>query len=211
MLNNGDNKVVIMKDTEKKKDVEKKAQELNSQDAVQEPAPEEAVNASQEIENVTIPLKEYAAQLEEIDDLKKKTDEFSDGWQRERAEFANYRKRVERDREMERQNSKLDIIKKYLAVHDDFERAMKNLPPEGLQAAWLDGLKLIDQKLKNLLEGEGIAPIPAENTAFDPALHEAISHEENPDFESGQIIEVVQKGYTIGDRVIRPALVRVAK
>lgn len=211
MLNNGDNKVVIMKDSEKKKDVENKAQELNPQDAVHEPAPEEAVNPSQEIENVSIPLKEYAAQLEEIDDLKRKTDEFSDGWQRERAEFANYRKRVERDREMERQNSKLDIIKKYLAVHDDFERAMKNLPPEGLQAAWLDGLKLIDQKLKNLLEGEGIAPIPAENAAFDPALHEAISHEENPDFESGQIIEVVQKGYTIGDRVIRPALVRVAK
>lgn len=200
-----------MKDSEKKKDVENKAQELNPQDAVHEPAPEEAVNPSQEIENVSIPLKEYAAQLEEIDDLKRKTDEFSDGWQRERAEFANYRKRVERDREMERQNSKLDIIKKYLAVHDDFERAMKNLPPEGLQAAWLDGLKLIDQKLKNLLEGEGIAPIPAENAAFDPALHEAISHEENPDFESGQIIEVVQKGYTIGDRVIRPALVRVAK
>lgn len=211
MLNNGDNKVVIMKDTEKKKDVEKEAQELNSKDAVQESAPEEAVNPSQEIENVTIPLKEYAAQLEEIDDLKKKTDEFSEGWQRERAEFANYRKRVERDREMERQNSKLDIIKKYLAVHDDFERAMKNLPPENLQAAWLDGLKLIDQKLKNLLEGEGIAPIPAENVAFDPALHEAISHEDNPDFESGQIIEVVQKGYTIGERVIRPALVRVAK
>jgi molecular chaperone GrpE len=211
LLNNGDNKVVIMKDSEKKKDVENKAQELNPQDAVHEPAPEEAVNPSQEIENVSIPLKEYAAQLEEIDDLKRKTDEFSDGWQRERAEFANYRKRVERDREMERQNSKLDIIKKYLAVHDDFERAMKNLPPEGLQAAWLDGLKLIDQKLKNLLEGEGIAPIPAENAAFDPALHEAISHEENPDFESGQIIEVVQKGYTIGDRVIRPALVRVAK
>ena len=200
-----------MKDTEKKKDVEKEAQELNSQDAVQESAPEEAVNPSQEIENVTIPLKEYAAQLEEIDDLKKKTDEFSEGWQRERAEFANYRKRVERDREMERQNSKIDIIKKYLAVHDDFERAMKNLPPENLQAAWLDGLKLIDQKLKNLLEGEGIAPIPAENAAFDPALHEAISHEDNPDFESGQIIEVVQKGYTIGERVIRPALVRVAK
>jgi molecular chaperone GrpE len=80
-----------------------------------------------------------------------------------------------------------------------------------VQSAWLVGYKLIDQKLKNLLEGEGIAPIPAENAAFDPALHEAISHEENPDFESGQIIEVVQKGYTIGDRVIRPALVRVAK
>jgi Molecular chaperone GrpE (heat shock protein) len=111
LLNNGDNRVVIMKYTEKKKHVENKAQDLNAQDAFQEPAPEEAVSATREIEHVTIPLKEYAAQLEEIDDLKKKTDEFSDGWQRERAEFANYRKRVERDREMERQNSKLDIIK----------------------------------------------------------------------------------------------------
>lgn len=200
-----------MTDTEKKKHIDKNEEELKPQDAAQASAPEEAESPSQEVENVTIPLKEYAAQLEELDDLKRKTDEFSDGWQRERAEFANYRKRIERDREAERQNSKIDIIKKYLAVHDDFERAMKNLPAESVQAAWMEGLKLIDQKLKNLLEGEGITPIPVENVAFDPVLHEAISHEENPDFESGQIIEVVQKGYTIGERVIRPALVRVAK
>jgi molecular chaperone GrpE len=205
--------------TDKKKDIDKKEEEIQPKDPVQEtveaaqaaPTAEEAGGPSQEVENVTIPLKDYAAQLEELDDLKRKTDEFSDGWQRERAEFANYRKRVERDREMERQNSKIEIIKKYLAIHDDFERAVKSIAPENAQAAWLEGVKLIDQKLKNLLEGEGIKPIPVENTAFDPALHEAISHEENPDFESGQIIEVVQKGYTIGDRVIRPALVRVAK
>jgi len=72
-------------------------------------------------------------------------------------------------------------------------------------------LKLIEQKLKNLLDGEGISVIPAENAVFDPELHEAISHEENQEFKSGHIIEVVQQGYTIGDRVIRPALVRVAK
>ncbi len=200
--------------TDKKKDIEKKEEEIIAQqsaDAAQPASSEAQGGPSQEIENVTIPLKEYAAQLEELDDLRQKTDEFSDGWQRERAEFANYRKRVDRDREMERQNSKIDIIKKYLAVHDDFERALKTIPPESAQAAWLEGLKLIDQKLKNLLEGEGIAPIPVEIMAFDPVLHEAISHEENPDFESGQIIEVVQKGYTIGERVIRPALVRVAK
>ncbi len=200
--------------TDKKKE---KQEENKPQEAAQEIQPEEAqanpasATEAVETENVTIPLKDYAAQLEELDDLRKKTDEFSDGWQRERAEFANYRKRVERDREMERQNSKIDVIKKYLAVHDDFERAMKNIPAESTQAAWLDGLKLIDQKLKNLLEGEGITAIPIENMAFDPALHEAISHEENPDFESGQIIEVVQQGYVIGERVIRPALVRVAK
>jgi molecular chaperone GrpE len=80
-----------------------------------------------------------------------------------------------------------------------------------VQAAWLEGLNLIDKKLNSLLEGEGIKPISDNHMAFDPVLHQAISHEENPDFESGQIIEVVQKGYTIGDKVIRPALVRVAK
>ncbi|BBB46855.1 nucleotide exchange factor GrpE [Pelolinea submarina] len=193
-------------------DEKKKEKKLNKEnEPIQESTTESGENAGAESETVTIPLKDYAAQLEELDDMRQKVDEFSDGWQRERAEFANYRKRVDRDREMERQNSKIDVIKKYLAVNDDFERALKNIPQESVQAAWLEGLKLIEQKLKNLLDGEGIAPIPAENKAFDPVLHEAISHEENPDFESGQIIEVVQKGYTIGDRVIRPALVRVAK
>jgi molecular chaperone GrpE len=193
-------------------DEKKEEKKLNKEnEPIQESTTESGENASAESETVTIPLKDYAAQLEELDDMRQKVDEFSDGWQRERAEFANYRKRVDRDREMERQNSKIDVIKKYLAVNDDFERALKNIPQESVQAAWLEGLKLIEQKLKNLLDGEGIAPIPAENKAFDPVLHEAISHEENPDFESGQIIEVVQKGYTIGDRVIRPALVRVAK
>lgn len=193
-------------------DEKKKEKKLNkSEEPLQEAAPEKEGNTSAEGENVTIPLKDYAAQLEELDDMRQKVDEFSDGWQRERAEFANYRKRIERDREMERQNSKIDIIKKYLAVNDDFERAMKNIPQESVQAAWLEGLQLINQKLKTLLDGEGITAIPAENKAFDPVLHEAISHEDNPDFESGQIIEVVQKGYAIGDRIIRPALVRVAK
>lgn len=182
-----------------------------NEEPIQEAVPEQEAQDGAESETVTIPLKDYAGQLEELDDLRQKVDDYSDGWQRERAEFSNYRKRIERDREVERQNSKIDVIKKYLAVSDDFERAMKNIPADNAQAAWLEGLQLINQKLKNLLDGEGITPIPAENKAFDPVLHEAISHEENPDFESGQIIEVVQKGYTIGDRVIRPALVRVAK
>jgi len=198
---------------------EKTAEELTHEVVGQDKS--EAVNQKEgekelqekekENENITIPLKDYAAQLEELDDLHQKVDEFSDGWQRERAEFANYRKRVSRDQEQQKQNDKIEVIKKYLVIHDDLERAMKTIPPESVKESWLNGLRLIDQKMKNLLEGEGIAPIPVENIAFNPELHEAISHEENPDFESGQIIEVVQQGYTIGERVIRPALVRVAK
>ena len=200
--------------TEEKKKKKPNEQEMSvskSEDVIQADQSEDIAEKIEVEEDVTIPLKDYAAQLEEIDHLKQQSDEFSEGWQRERAEFANFRKRVSRDQEQDRLNFRIDIIKKYLVVHDDFERALATIPAEFNGHPWLDGIQLIYQKLCNLLDGEGIQPIPAEKTAFDPELHEAISHEENPDFESEQIIEVVQQGYTIGDRVIRPALVRVAK
>lgn len=192
--------------TDKKDEIEKKN---ITKEGKTESGKEETVET--EAETVSVPLKDYAAQLEEMDDLRQKVDDFSDGWQRERAEFANYRKRIDRDRVIQKQDNKIAIIKKYLAVHDDLERAMKAIPQDSNEESWFEGLKLIDQKLKNILDGEGIQPIPAENTTFNPEIHEAISHEENPDFKSEEIIEVVQQGYTIGDRVIRPALVRVAK
>lgn len=200
-----------MTDKEKKKRIEENQEEQGPQTTASAESPPAGQEQSNEAETVTVPLKDYADQLEELDDLRKKVDEFSDGWQRERAEFANYRKRVDRDRQQESQNGKIEIIKKYLAIHDDFERAQKTLPQEQIPQSWLEGLKLIEQKLQNLLDGEGISIIPAENAVFNPEFHEAISHEENQEFESGRIIEVVQQGYTIGDRVIRPALVRVAK
>lgn len=200
-----------MTDKEKKKQIEENQEEQGPQTTASAESPPAGQEQSNEAETVTVPLKDYADQLEELDDLRKKVDEFSDGWQRERAEFANYRKRVDRDRQQESQNGKIEIIKKYLAIHDDFKRAQKTLPQEQIPQSWLEGLKLIEQKLQNLLDGEGISIIPAENAVFNPEFHEAISHEENQEFESGRIIEVVQQGYTIGDRVIRPALVRVAK
>jgi len=160
---------------------------------------------------VTIPLSEYAAQLEELDHINQKADEFSDGWQRERAEFANYRKRMGRDLDSQKITYKIDVIKKYLAVKDDLDRALKNMPESLNDESWVGGIQLISQKLSTLLDGEGIQVILAESKAFDPEVHEAISHEDNPEVESGFIIEVVQQGYTIGDRVIRPSLVRVAK
>jgi len=205
------------------KKAKKEKQEI-SEEIIENASPEEVINAEvvdqgtaedEEIidsgETVTIPLEEYAAQLKEIDHLNQKADEFSDGWQRERAEFTNYRKRMGRDLDAQKVNNKVEIIKKYLAVKDDLERALKNMPASLTDEPWIDGIQLINQKLSNLLDGEGVQPIPAEGLAFDPALHEAISHEDNLEVESGFIIEVVQQGYTIGERVIRPSQVRVAK
>jgi molecular chaperone GrpE len=162
-------------------------------------------------QHVTIPLKDYADQLKQVDLFKAMADEFKDGWQRERAEFSNYRKLVERTQTEERQNRTAEVIKKYLVILDDLQRAIKSRPTEGAAAEWLEGIDLIIRKLQAILESEGVQRIPAEEEVFNPMRHEAISHEESPDHESGQIIEVVQQGYTIGDRVLRPALVRVAR
>lgn len=162
-------------------------------------------------QHVTIPLKDYADQLKQIDLFKAMADEFKDGWQRERAEFSNYRKLVERTQSEERQNRTVDVVKKYLVILDDLERACKTRPTEGEAAKWAEGIDLIVRKLQGILESEGVKRIPAENEEFNAARHEAISHEDSPDHKSGQIIEVVQQGYTIGDRVLRPALVRVAR
>jgi len=115
---------------------------------------------------------------------------------------------VERDNELMYSSMKGEIIKKILPILDDLERAMQNRPEEN---AWANGIELILRKLQNILEGEGIKRIEAHDAAFDPNFHEAISHEPADGVESGYVIEVVQNGYMLGERVIRPARVRGAQ
>jgi len=155
---------------------------------------------------------EYISQLEEeLEELKHQSEENSEGWQRERADFANYKKRIQRDAVLQRRNMSGDLIKKFLPIMDDLERALKNRPNNNEGTAWADGMELVFKKFQTVLEAEGVTRIEAENLEFDPNLHEAITHEESPDHESGQIIEVIQQGYLIDERVLRPAMVRVAK
>ena len=101
-----------------------------------------------------------------------------------------------------------DIIKKVLPALDDLERALQNRRPED---PWADGIELIARKLQNMLESEGVKKIEALGKEFDPNFHEAISHEPADGVKSGHVIGVVQNGYMLGERVIRPALVRVAQ
>lgn len=159
----------------------------------------------------TISQAEYDQLAQELEQAQQQSKSSFEGWQRERADFANYKRRIERDQQMLSQNITGEVVKKYLTVLDDLERALKARPTEGPAAAWSEGIDLIMRKLQNILEAEGVKRIPAEMEAFDPNRHEAISHEDSPDHESGQIIEVVQQGYTLGDRVLRPAMVRVAR
>lgn len=166
----------------------------------------EAVEMTENTEQLSAEIEALEKQLEEAES---KASEYKDGWMRSQAEFQNYRKRIERDNEMMYASMKGDIIKKVLPVLDDLERALHNRPSNS--GAWVSGIELIQKKLVSLLEGEGVKRIEAVGAVFDPNFHEAISHEPTVGVQSGHVIAVVQNGYMLGERVIRPALVRVAQ
>ena len=139
-----------------------------------------------------------------------KAAEYLDGWQRAKAEFTNFRKRQERERDLARFETVGRVAKRYLPIVDDMERALNERPSEGDGAVWAEGIELIYRKLINILEAEGVTEIEAEGEDFDPNLHEAVVQSESDEHESGQVIEVLQTGYKMGDRVLRPAIVRIA-
>jgi molecular chaperone GrpE len=159
---------------------------------------------SQAEERAAPELDSLRAQLQEAE---AKAAENLDGWQRALAEFQNYRKRIERDRVTEQVGMKGELIKRVLPALDDLERALQNRPADD---AWAGGIELIQRKLQAILEAEGVKRIEAEGRQFDPSFHEAISQEPVEGAESGQVVEVMQQGYMLGDRVVRPAQVRVA-
>ncbi len=188
--------------TEKKhpKQAEDEAPEAQQPGAVEAPAAQEA-----ELEALQKRLEDVQAKSTAFE---AKAAENLDGWQRAVAEFQNYKKRIDRDRESDKAIMKGDLIKKVLPVLDDLERALQNRPAED---AWASGIELIQRKLQSILEAEGLKRIEAEGTQFDPNFHEAISYESADGLESGRVIAVVQNGYMLGDYVVRPAMVRVAK
>lgn len=149
--------------------------------------------------------------FEQLEKAREVADEYLEGWQRARAEFSNYKKRMEREQSGMRSRIGGDILLRVLAVVDDLERALKDKPTKGDAGAWAEGIDLIYKKMQMILESEGVKEIEAEGDLFNPQLHEAISHEDSEEHESGEVIDVVQKGYVIADRVLRPAMVRVAK
>jgi len=160
--------------------------------------PEDGGQANDEIETLMNRLEEAEVMVAE----------HRDGWQRAQAEFVNYKNRIQRDQEMSRATMKGDILKKILPVLDDLERALANRPAD---EAWAGGIELIARKFQSILESEGLTRIEAEGQPFDPNFHEAISNEPSNEVESGHVIAVAQKGYMLGERVIRPAQVRVAQ
>jgi molecular chaperone GrpE len=129
-------------------------------------------------------------------------------WQRAEADFQNYKRRTEQEREELRRFGNVSLIINLLPIIDDFERAFGSLDSHLVGLSWFDGIYLIYRKLNQLLENAGVRPIEAEGQPFDPRFHEAVAH---VDGEEGKVLSEVQRGYKLHDRVLRPAMVVVGK
>lgn len=198
-----------MEEHHKKANAKKAASEYKQAEESHKPTGTYPVEDTQFKPEIT--LEAYEGMKVELEKAVKEAADNKDGWQRERAEFVNYKKRIERENAQLRSNITGEVIKKYLVVMDDLDLAMSHRPTCDEGATWAEGIELIVRKLQTVIDGEGIERINQNKVQFDPNLHEAISNEDNPEFASGEIIEVVRQGYKLGERILRPAMVRVAR
>lgn len=133
-----------------------------------------------------------------------------DGYLRAQAELANARKRFEKQRAQTYVNANADLVRRLLPVLDDYERAIGSVPQAVAEDPWYAGIELVYRKLQGILEGLGVKEIEAIGQPFDPNFHEALGMEPSDEYESGAVTRVMQKGYQLGDLVVRPSLVYVA-
>jgi molecular chaperone GrpE len=150
------------------------------------------------------------ADASSIDALQRERDELYDRLLRKTAEFDNFRKRVERDRKEMIDWAAAEVLSDLLAIVDDFDRALAaDAPPEA--DAYKSGLELIHRQLVELLKKRGVTPVDALGADFDPHQHQAVAYEEVEGAREGEVVDVLAKGYKLGDRLLRPAIVKVAK
>ena len=142
--------------------------------------------------------------------LQQERDQLYDRLLRTTAEFDNYRKRVERERREHADQTIAAFLHELLPVIDDFDRALTMASSEET-AAYRKGVELIHAKLHDFLRRQGVRPIDAVGTDFDPNLHQAVTHEPSPGSREGEVLEELARGYMLGDRLLRPAMVKVAK
>lgn len=149
------------------------------------------------------------ALADEIVELRKERDSLHDRLLRQAAEFDNYRKRVDRERKDLAQVAAIDFVQDLLPVIDDFERALQTDAPGA--ESYRQGLEIIHRALIDMLRKRGVTPIDAVGTDFDPQVHQAVAYEEAPDRRDGEVMEQFARGYKLGDKLVRPAMVKVAK
>lgn len=207
----------MAEEKEVRSDSEEQAQEAElvgeiATESQLEPISEEADDATQDEKDAAAEVKveDPEALRKELEEARAKEAEYLDGWQRARAELSNARKRFQREQQQAYANAKADLLVRLLPIVDDFERAFETLPDDLSSHKWVEGIKLVQHKAQGLLEQEGVAPIEAAGQQFDPFRHQAVTHEPSDEVPEGHVIAEMQRGYSMGDRVLRPCMVRVS-
>ena len=144
----------------------------------------------------------------QLDEERNRAESFKQNWKRSATDFQNYKRRTEEERKKNTLYANLALVLNMLPIYDDLERALANLDVKLAGLQWVEGVRQIARKFQGALEASGVTEIPAEGQEFDPNVHEAIAQDEG---EAGKVVRVVQKGYRMGDRVIRPAMVIVGR
>jgi molecular chaperone GrpE len=145
-----------------------------------------------------------------LDALQREKDTLQDRLLRTAAEFDNYRKRMDRERRELAEYASADILKDLLPILDNFERALQ-APATAESDAFRKGIELIHKQMLDVLRKRGVKPIEALGTDFDPNFHQAVIHEESATHREGEVMAELQRGYLLGERLLRPAMVKVAK
>lgn len=175
---------------------------------------EQTENLETEVLDATSPpdaTEEVIQETSLLEQTQAQANEYKEALQRERADFQNYRKRIEREKEIQQAEISARVLAKFLPVMDDFERALEAVPLDQKENDWLKGMTLIQRKFQNLIEAEGIQAVDPLGEEFDPNFHEAVGADEaSEEYQSGKVTKVLQKGYIRGEKVLRPAMVRVA-
>ncbi|MCA9916104.1 MAG: nucleotide exchange factor GrpE [Anaerolineae bacterium] len=171
---------------------------------------EEMADDTPQMEENVAEIPEITALQEQIESLQQEAQNNLDGWQRERAEFTNYKRRTTQELADSKQKGALDAISKFLPIIDDFERSINNIPDALVDDPWANGTALILKNMQKLLDQYNIEVIDPVGEEFDPNQHEAVIMEDSDEYESGTVTATLQKGYRKDNYILRPALVRVA-
>lgn len=198
-----------MQGSDNEKVIENQEEEIVEADVEAEAENADVLLAEEGVEEET--QKEPPTVEEQLEAAKLEAEDYKDRWLRSQAEFANARKRMEKQRTELYSTATADVIKNLLPILDDYGRALENVPEAISEDSWLEGIQLVQRKLIGMLETYNVTPIAAVGEPFDPNVHEAISQEPSDEHESGVVCRELQTGYKIGDRVIRPSLVIVAE
>lgn len=148
---------------------------------------------------------------EALRDARDRSEEYLGHLKRERADFTNYRRRVDDERAQAAQSANLGLVMKLLPILDDFERALGNASPDELETSWAKGVQLIERNLRAVLVAEGVERIDPNGAGFNPWEHEAVTYQPSAEAQDGTVLHVIRPGYRRGDRIIRPAQVVVGR